>query len=90
MSSLAADLFAGVVRFLAASYAEAGLWVISTRGRIVGSLVSAEGDWRLCWFEDADPRLAGYAGAVDGDVEALAHALTLRLGAPVRLDPLAG
>lgn len=88
MSFLAADLFARTVRFLAASYAEAGPWVISTRGRIVGSLVSAEGDWRLCWFEDADPRLASYGGTVDGDVEALAHVLTLRLGAPVRLDRL--
>lgn len=88
MSSLATDLFARVTSFLAASCAETGLWVISTRGRSVGSLLAAEDGWRLSWFADADPRLVGYAGAVDGDVEALAQALTLRLGAPVRLDLL--
>jgi hypothetical protein len=88
MSSLATELFARAVGFVAAAYTEAGLWVISARGRSMGSLARTEAGWRLSWFEGADPRLVNYAGAVDGDVEALAQALTLRLGAPVRLNPL--
>lgn len=88
MLSFVTELSARAAGFVAATYAEAGLWIISARGRIVGSLVSTESDWRLSWCEGADPRLINYAGTVDGDVEALAQALTLRLGTPVRLDPL--
>ncbi len=88
MSSLATELFARAAGFLAASYVEAGFWIISARGRSVGSLASTEEGWRLSWFEGADPRLVNYTGAVDGNVESLAQALTLRLGAPVRLDTL--
>jgi hypothetical protein len=88
MSSLATELLSRAAGFLAASYAEAGLWVVSARGRIVGSLADTEEGWRLSWFEGADIRLVNYAGRIDGDIEALSQALTLRLGAPVRLDPL--
>ena len=88
MSSLAIELFSRAVGFVAAAYTEAGLWVIAARGRSMGSLANTEAGWRLTWFEGADPRLINYTGVVDGDVEALAQALTLRLGAPVRLNPL--
>jgi hypothetical protein len=62
------------------------LWTISTGYRVVGSLACEAGAWRLAWFAGADPRLANYAGPVDGDVEALAAALSARLGAPVELE----
>ena len=70
---------------------QAALWTISTGPRfagrhVVGSLVCEAGAWRLAWFAGADPRLANYAGPVDGDVEALARLLSARLGAPVELD----
>jgi hypothetical protein len=65
---------------------QAGLWTVSTGRRIVGSLVCEAGAWRLTWFAGADPRLASYRGPVDGDVEALADALSARLGAPVELE----
>jgi hypothetical protein len=90
MSSLATELLAHAAGFLAAAHVEAGLWVVSARGRIVGSLTDTDQGWRLSWFDGADVRLVNYAGRIDGDVEALAQALTLRLGAPVRLDPLPG
>jgi hypothetical protein len=67
------------------------LWTISTGPRfaghrVVGSLVCEAGVWRLAWFAGADPRLANYAGPVNGDVEALAAVLSARLGAPVELE----
>ena len=88
MSSLATELFVRAAGFLAAGYVEPALWVVSARGRIVGSLTDTDQGWRLSWFDGADARLVNYAGRIDGDVEALSQALTLRLGAPVRLDPL--
>ncbi len=65
---------------------EPALWTVSTHGRVVGSLVCRGGSWRLAWFDDADRRLVAYAGPVDGNIEALAEALSRRLGAPVRLE----
>jgi hypothetical protein len=62
------------------------LWTITAGHRVVGSLVCEAGAWRLAWFAGADPRLASYAGPVNGDVEALAAALSARLGAPVELE----
>ena len=67
---------------------EPALWTISVGGRVVGSLVCEAGSWRLSWFNGADPRLAAYAGPVDGNVESLAAALGARLGLPVRLESL--
>ena len=61
---------------------------ISVGGRVVGSLVCEAGAWRLSWFNGADPRLVAYAGPLDGNIEALAAALGLRLGVPVRLESL--
>jgi hypothetical protein len=52
----------------------------------VGSLVCEAGSWRLAWFAGADPRLVNYAGPVNSDVEALAAALSARLGSPVELE----
>jgi hypothetical protein len=90
MLSLANDLVARAARLVAATHSASGLWVVSARGRAVGSLTCEAGDWRLAWFDRADSRLRNYAGAVDGDMDTLAEALTLRLGAPVRLEPLSG
>jgi hypothetical protein len=89
MLTLANDLVARASRFIAAARDTSSLWVISVRGRAVGSLTCEAGDWRLSWFGMVDPRLANYAGSIDGDLDALAEALSLRLGAPVRLEPLA-
>lgn len=88
MPCFANDLVARAARFIGAVRSTSGLWVVSARGRAVGSLTCEAGDWRLAWFDRVDPRLANYAGAVDGDVDTLAEALSLRLGAPVRLEPL--
>ena len=74
-----------VARVLVGPYGPA-LWTISARHRVVGSLVSEAGAWRLSWFAGADPRLVNYAGPVNGDVEALAALLSARLGAPVELE----
>ena len=90
MFSLANDLVSRAARLFAGSNDEQGLWAVTTRGRIVGALVCSGGDWRLSWAGNADPRLANYTGAVDGDVEDLAQALSLRLGAPVRFDAVSG
>jgi hypothetical protein len=62
------------------------LWTITAGHRVVGSLVCEAGTWRLAWFAGADPRLANYAGPMNGDVEALAALLSARLGAPVELE----
>ena len=88
MLSLANQFVARTTRFIFTAQDESALWTISACGRVVGSLVCEAGVWRLSWFNGADPRLANYAGPVDGNVEALAEALSTRLGAPVRLESL--
>jgi hypothetical protein len=65
-----------------------GLWTISTGYRVVGTLICEAGQWRLGWFAGADPRLSNYAGPLDGDIDALANALSARLGAAVELESL--
>jgi hypothetical protein len=87
MLALANQLASRAARLLAAAH-EPALWSITTGHRIVGSLACEAGHWRLAWFAGADPRLANYAGALDGDIEALAAALSARLGAPVELHSL--
>jgi hypothetical protein len=86
MLSLANQLVARATRLLLAAAGEPALWTVSAHGRVVGSLVCQDGSWRLSWFDDADRRLASYAGPLGGDVEALAESLSARLGAPVRLE----
>jgi hypothetical protein len=86
MLSLANDLVARAARLVLAGPREPALWTISAGHRVVGSLVCEAGAWRLAWFAGADPRLANYAGPLTGDVEALAAALSARLGAPVELE----
>lgn len=86
MFTLANQLVARATRMIFASAEDSALWTVSARGRVVGSLVCQDGAWRLAWFDGADPRLISYAGPLDGDVEALADALSRRLGAPVQLD----
>jgi hypothetical protein len=88
MPSLASTLVARAARLIQAAYEEPSLWTISAHGRVVGSLVCEAGEWRLSWFNGADPRLVSYRGRVDGDVDALAVLLSERLGAPVRLESL--
>ena len=95
MLSFANDLVTRVTRYVATRYVVAGadeqrLWSVSMRGRVVGSLIYDAGGWRLAWFDGADRRLAAYAGKVDGDLEALAAALSRRCGQPVQLEQLAG
>ena len=82
-----ANIASRAARFLSAAH-EPALWSISTGHRVVGSLACEAGRWRLAWFAGADPRLVNYAGPLDGDVEALAHTLSTRLGAPVELHSL--
>ena len=65
---------------------ELSLWTISTYGRVVGSLAYEAGEWRLSWFEDADPRLRSYRGPVIGDLASIAEVLSTRAGRPVSLD----
>jgi hypothetical protein len=86
MLSLANNLVARAARLVLAGPHEPALWTISTGPRLVGSLVCEAGAWRLAWFDGADPRLANYAGPVSGDLDALATALSARLGAPVELQ----
>lgn len=90
MLGFANELVARAARFIAAAQDDCSLWTVSVRGRAVGALVREAGQWRLNWFGTVDPRLASYGGVVDGDVDALAEALSFRLGAPVRLESLAG
>ena len=87
MLDLASDIVARATRLLFTDRDEPALWTISVRGRVVGTLRSDAGERRLTWFGGADPRLAAYAGPLE-DVEALATALGLRLGLPVRLESL--
>ena len=84
MLSLANDLVARATRLIFSD--EPGLWTVSAQGRVVGSLVCQGGAWRLAWFNGADRRLASYVGPVDGNVEALAQALSNRIDAPVRVE----
>ncbi len=91
MLSLANDLVARAARLVLAGPPQDALWTISTGprfagDRVVGSLVCEAGAWRLSWFAGADPRLSNYRGPLTGDVEALAAALSARLGAPVELE----
>jgi hypothetical protein len=86
MLALANQLASRAVRLFAAH--EPALWSVTTGHRVVGSLACEAGQWRLAWFAGADPRLVNYAGPLDGDVEALAAALSARLGAPVELHSL--
>lgn len=88
MLSLANQLVVRATRFFLNPQEEPALWTISAAGRIVGSLVCEVGCWRLSWFPGADRRLVAYGGPVDGNIEALAELLTLRLGVPVQLESL--
>ncbi len=88
MFGFATDIVARATRLLFPDMDEPALWTISVAGRVVGSLVCEAGTWRLSWFSGADRRLVAYAGPLDGDVEALATALGVRLGLPVRLELL--
>ena len=95
MLSLANYLVARTARYVATRYVAGGLqeqrlWTVSMRGRVIGSLVCSAGAWRLAWFDGADRGLVSYAGKVDGDLEALAEALSRRAGRPVQLEQLAG
>ena len=87
MLALANQLASRAARLLAAVH-EPALWSISAGRKVVGTLVCEAGHWRLAWFAGVDPRLANYAGPLDGDVEALAATLSARLGAPVELHSL--
>jgi hypothetical protein len=91
MLSFAGDLVSRTTRLILSGVDEPALWAVTVRGRVVGSLVrEAAGRWRLTWFNGADRRLANYAGRLDdrSDVDALAAALSARLGAPVELQSL--
>jgi hypothetical protein len=88
MLDLANTLMARAARMIFAGPGEPALWTVSVHGRVIGSLVSEAGQWRLAWFDPAEP-LAAYRGPVGGDTEALAAALSARRGAPVRLESLA-
>jgi hypothetical protein len=89
MLAIANDLVARAARLIFTVQDDPALWTISVHGRIVGSLVCEAGTWRLSWFDGAEDRLASYAGPLSGDGEALAAALSARLGAPVELESLA-
>ena len=84
MLNLANQFVARATRLIFAG--EPALWTVSVHGRVVGSLVCQDGAWRLSWFNGADRRLVSYAGPIDGNVDALAEALSNRLGAVVRLE----
>lgn len=88
MLNFASSLVARATRLIQAAAGEPALWTISVHGRVVGSLMCEAGAWRLSWFNGADPRLASHAGALDGDVDALADTLSARVGVPVRLESL--
>ncbi len=81
---------ARATRYVLAGPGQPALWTVLVRGRAVGLLVREAGEMRLSWFAGADRRLVNYAGPLDGDVDALAEALTARLGAPVELASLPG
>jgi len=92
MRAVAHDLAERLARRLFAPPPQA-LWTVTVHGRVVGLLAREPGRSRLTWFEPADPRLTGDAGPLphellDGELEALAAALTQRLGRQVELDSL--
>ena len=64
------------------------LWTVTVGGRPVGLLTREGAESRLSWFDPADPRLRSYAGPLDSEIEAIAAALSLRLGRQVELDSL--
>ena len=82
------EFVARATRLIFSAHDDSALWTVSAHGRVVGSLVCEAGAWRLSWFNGAAPRLANYAGPVDGNVDALAEALSARLGAPVHVESL--
>lgn len=82
------EFVARATRLIFSAQDDSALWTISVHGRVVGSLVCEAGSWRLSWFNGADRRLANYAGPLNGNVDALAEALSARLGAPVHLESL--
>lgn len=88
MLSLANQFVARASRLIlsASVAAEPALWTVSVHGRVVGAMVCRDGVRRLSWFDGADPRLASFAGPLDGDVEALAEVLGARVGAPIAID----
>ena len=91
MRALAHELVVRTARLFAGPQLE--LWTVTVAGRSVGLLAREGADTRLSWFEPADPRLKSYAGPLpsgrkDGEFEALAAALSLRLGRQVELDSL--
>lgn len=88
MLDFASDIVTRATRLLFLDRAEPALWTVTVDGRVVGTLLCEAGVRRLAWFEGADPRLAAYAGRLEGDIEALAAALAARLGWPVSLESL--
>lgn len=83
---LATELVARTARLFAGP--RPGLWTITVGGRPIGLLTREGDEHRLSWFEPADPRLKSYAGPIEAEIEALAAALSLRLGRQVELDSL--
>lgn len=51
-------LFRRMIGFLS-GLNESAFWTVSVSGRVVGSLVYQAGEWRLSWFDGADPRASG-------------------------------
>lgn len=91
MRAFAQEIVSRAVRLFAGPHSE--LWSVTVGGRPVGLLARDGNESRLSWFEPADPRLTSYAGPLpatveDGDLEAFAAALSLRLGRQVELDSL--
>jgi hypothetical protein len=82
------DQLSRFARVILAGLGGPAFWTISSSGRVIGSLTLEAGNWRLAWFENADPRLREYRGAVTEDVEALADTLSARAGIPVSFDPV--
>ena len=88
MLDLASDIVTRATRLLFVDRGEPALWTVTVDGLVVGSLLCEAGVRLLAWFKGADPRLAAYAGRLDGHVETLAAALGARLGRPVCLESL--
>jgi hypothetical protein len=88
MLALANDIFSRASRLILSGADAPALWTISVQGRVIGSLVREAGTLRLSWFDGADHRLRSFGGALDGDVETLARALSERISQPVQLESL--
>lgn len=86
MRALAQEIVTRTARLFAGPQPE--LWTVTVGGRPVGLLTREGAEQRLSWFEQADPRLRSYAGPLDSEIEAIAAALSLRLGRQVELDSL--